>query len=341
MSGTFRIRLQLTIIITPGFSATPAVADLWWGNTSGVPTILTSSSQIPLALSETNNPVTNGLIQMQFGAVTQATLHFDTGGSNIILDGDEGHPYEFNGLPAGFVALSAEVVAEYFKDLFDPLNIYTIHLQKDATTESSPFTVVTEANTFITFPYVFSLGLPTMLDIVHNGCGLRLNASGAGFRPVFFQVLDIEGTYDIISYTWTLENPGPVVPSTTPITVTSGTLDLSDLDIFIQYIDPGTGDVITTPAIQILTQEEHLLIFIVDFPIDVFEIKILAVGNNGTQFSGSVILGTLTTIYFTDASGIYKLVVSQKFDTLYIQDDPPNTIDVKIPDPFIKTGFLP
>lgn len=62
----------------------------------------------------------------------------------------------------------------------------------------------------------------------------------------------------------------------------------------------------------------------------------------GTQFSGSVTLGSLLTIRFNDGTGIYKLDLTATHDTLYIQDyTPVQTIDTKIPNPFAKTAFVP
>jgi len=63
-------------------------------------------------------------------------------------------------------------------------------------------------------------------------------------------------------------------------------------------------------------------------------------GGTGTQFSGSVTLGTLTVLG-TKASGIYRLVADKTADTLYINSPVDNTTaNFAIPDPFGKTGFI-
>lgn len=60
---------------------------------------------------------------------------------------------------------------------------------------------------------------------------------------------------------------------------------------------------------------------------------------DGTQFSGWVALSPLT-ITLVDASGIYRLVPGKTNDTLYDQIAPLSTNDVKIPNPYFRTGFI-
>ncbi len=59
-----------------------------------------------------------------------------------------------------------------------------------------------------------------------------------------------------------------------------------------------------------------------------------------TQFSGSVDLGKLVTIFFLNATGIYTLVPGKTNDTIYDNAEPGTTVDVKIPNPTFKTGFI-
>ncbi len=66
----------------------------------------------------------------------------------------------------------------------------------------------------------------------------------------------------------------------------------------------------------------------------------MTVTDNGTQFAGTVPLGKLTTVVSTDNSGIYVLSPGKANDTLYIAGGSSTSV-VKIPDPFIKSGFLP
>lgn len=57
-------------------------------------------------------------------------------------------------------------------------------------------------------------------------------------------------------------------------------------------------------------------------------------GSGGVDFGGSP-----TIVYIEDASGIYTLINRKTNDSLYnrIEDD---ILDVKIPDPFVRTGFI-
>ncbi len=60
---------------------------------------------------------------------------------------------------------------------------------------------------------------------------------------------------------------------------------------------------------------------------------------DGSQFSGSVPLGTFT-IAFADASGIYEATVNKHNDTLYDPSRDGSTNDVAIPRPSAKIGFI-
>lgn len=147
------------------------------------------------------------------------------------------------------------------------------------------------------------------------------------------------------AFQWTLSYDTPAEPLVSSATVTSHDtpdgLILKDLTVSIVY-DDGGGP-ITVPVDVITTQDDHLLIFVMpDFPTDVFVITVIVEDPTGTQFTGPVPLGDIPTIFFRDPSGIYRLVADKTSDTFYIQDaDPVTTLDVKIPNPFIKTGFIP
>jgi len=48
--------------------------------------------------------------------------------------------------------------------------------------------------------------------------------------------------------------------------------------------------------------------------------------------------GSATVVFFIDPSGIYTITKDKRYDTLYAED--PNTVDVAIPTPFIKTAIV-
>lgn len=60
---------------------------------------------------------------------------------------------------------------------------------------------------------------------------------------------------------------------------------------------------------------------------------------SGSQFSGSVLLGTFTIIV-AEGSGLYRFVMNKTNDTIYTAERDGTTYDVKIPNPGGKTGFF-
>jgi hypothetical protein len=71
----------------------------------------------------------------------------------------------------------------------------------------------------------------------------------------------------------------------------------------------------------------------VDPPMDPPEIAVA--GDGGLELNGQVPITLLR-----DVSGIYTLVPGKTNDTLYDRQTGQSSVDVKIPDPFIKTGFI-
>lgn len=171
-------------------------------------------------------------------------------------------------------------------------------------------------------------------------------------NPAFIQTLlgngfTINGTFDIIDYQFTLDTPTPIDPSVTnPITITDSPEEAllnTVTEVIINYIDEdGTPvEIIILPPFIVATPTllTFLLPVLPGSPIT-YTVSIV-----GTGFSGIVLLGTLATIFFNGGSGIYRLVVGQKFDTCYINPTEPesalgDSVDVNIPDPFGKTGFI-
>lgn len=94
------------------------------------------------------------------------------------------------------------------------------------------------------------------------------------------------------------------------------------------------------PVTVITVQTTNTLVFnLPDFPESSVSIEILI---TSTQFSGELALQTYRTIFITNAPGIYRLVPGQRYDVLYDRTDEMDvtTIQTKIPNPFIKTGFI-
>lgn len=112
--------------------------------------------------------------------------------------------------------------------------------------------------------------------------------------------------------------------------------------ITLSYYD--TSNVLHTinisPSSFITWTANQIVFTIPDITVDQPKVIYILYVDNGQQFSGSVLLGALTTIYFLDGSGIYFLNVGKGTDTLYVQGTG-QIVEVAIPNPFIKTGFIP
>ena len=127
-------------------------------------------------------------------------------------------------------------------------------------------------------------------------------------------------------------DPGDEVSITSPGTNPLTDLDLSELEFFIEV----DGEEI---PIYPTVQTQQLVTFVVpSLPPGTPDYTISARG--GTQFSGSVGL-VVYTVTMVDGSGIYVLTPGKLNDTVYTDsatDD--DTIDLPIPQPFGKTGFV-
>lgn len=154
-------------------------------------------------------------------------------------------------------------------------------------------------------------------------------------------VIDVTGNYTIAMLSWTIDNPNPVNPGDT-LSVSSDGVNPDLLDVTgvtITYTDADGNPVeIDIPTTDFLVWTSVLFSFVLPEELnDVVETEITI---SGTIFSGSEPIGTIF-ILLEDGSGIYRIVTNKTNDTLYtnapVNDD---TVDVKIPNPFIKTGFI-
>lgn len=68
-------------------------------------------------------------------------------------------------------------------------------------------------------------------------------------------------------------------------------------------------------------------------------VPVIIIASGGTQFSGSVVLGSFT-ILVANGSGLYRFTIGQTHDILYTADRDGTTYNVKIPNPGGKTGFF-
>ena len=152
------------------------------------------------------------------------------------------------------------------------------------------------------------------------------NNSGFTYRR---NLSSISGNYEIFIWTWTL-NPvsGSLVSPGDTITIASTGVDALLLD----ELTIEMGGIPIVPS----AQTENLLTFIV--PNINGSSSIIATGN-GVQFGGTVLLGSLTVLV-DSGSGIYFISPGKTNDTIYDRNNPGQSIIVKIPNPFAKTGFI-
>lgn len=292
----------------------------------------------PTAVSQKDGIWTTSPGGLTTDAALQAAI-FSSGGV-IIFDNDATAPLDdsirfnlgyyldgsgvetpFNSLPAGFFPTSA--LLKVLTGVFDVG--CTGKLQFDAATESPAFS---SSGTQL-YAYPGSLGA---LDLISNGAGIRfIRAGGGGAGSASFDFLRIDGDYSIDTFQYTLSPTGTVAVGD-EITVTSDPNSPNPLDLTEMTVKVNGKEV--TPTVQTV----NLLIFIIppwvdgDFPVEFI--------GDGTQFSGSILAATLTVL-FTDASGVYVITPGKTNDTVYnnspVNDD---TIDIKFPNPFIKTAYI-
>lgn len=208
--------------------------------------------------------------------------------------------------------------------------------------ENNPIDRATLIATFGTFTFSIPFEMRAVQPAPPNGGG-----------SVSYS-LRVTGWTITIEYTqmfrWTISQPDPPLSLVTEgdiVTLTSPVVeapelavdfeDITQVDILIpDYTAPGTFITVNVPTWVVISPRR------LTFTMPSFgglQPTVVRVRIQGTQFSGSVELLT-PTIYFTSASGIYELIPGKTSDTLYIEAEPGETIDVKIPNPTGRTGFF-
>lgn len=337
MPGTFIIRAPTSVSQNVG-----TVPASWGAGTNGTnPLRPTDDASLLLGInsSAADNPALyagwdgNGFIGPS--GTWRARFGFGLGDAVISLDGAP--PISFNSLPSGIYAPTAtlkidvgrypNVSGDVSGDLF---------FQRDILTESGDLnqsaSLIPGTKSFI---YAFLVpGHGEFLDIINDGFGIRcVFTAGLSLGQQFINAR-IEGTWDTDFYQFDFPLDGDDVAKGEVITITSpGTDPLTDLDLSELTLSLPCGTIV--PIIQTQT----LFTFLVPITCAGAGTQTLSAIGNGVQFSGSVALGTLD-ILDTNGSGIYELVPNKSNDTLYSDHRDGTTVDVKIPNPFGKTGFI-
>lgn len=201
-----------------------------------------------------------------------------------------------------------------------------------------------------------SCAVPTLTEtVVFEGVS-QLNNLKVLHEPYGFEVINNDGTVDYNSFTLTgnyiiWSTSLTISPSTggpgTIVTVTDtapGVLD--DITEILIYVGTDTENEepvrfpINSYYIQTWTDIELTFQVPIDLGLPSHSVLTIAFVVDGVSFSGEVIMGTLTPI-LVDGSGIYTLSRGKRSDTYYDRSvTPVEEVEVKIPEPFIKTGFF-
>lgn len=345
MTGTFQILAPA--VVSPSDRAVisgPTISSAgWYNQASG----LTTDAALIAALNNENLSATS----LRGATTLNETIDYSFGLVPNIISLDGAPPISYAGLPPGFTMLSAQVdfgtSVVVLSNAGGP-TVCNADIFFNFMGQQVPLNTTSPAgDSFPTQQIIVDMSFPapTMLDLMNATLNIDVTTTTNNAfisSPNSFRVSSvvITGTYSADSFQYSLETPSEPVDAGDPITATSP--DVNGIDytlvtsVTIEY--PGGGPIVVDPS-DWITIEANLFTFLMpSFGGD--EPPIITVSITSTQFSGSVTLGQLITIYFTSASGLYRLIPSQRYDELYIEDDPGETIDVKIPNPFFRTGFI-
>lgn len=295
-----------------------------------------------------SNPTAPG--QMDFA------LKFDLDDTHIILDGNTGDPKTFAELPVGFTPTSERLhLIHVFGILDNGLPTDNWHIFVDLLNQSAgltfphptwtgpPALLSDQPSTDLSFSRDFTIP-PSMFQLLEDGCGVFGNdiTVGVDGTYIFFETIYVEGDYIIAGFAWTINNTNPVAAGDTIVINSPGgnNPDLTGVtELTLQYTDDdGVLQQVTIPTSDFVIWTSSQITFVL--PLSVFNHFVGNVTLSGTLFSGTTTIGTLSVL-IADASGIYVLTPGKVSDTLYV-DSPTDdtTAEVKIPNPFIKTGFI-
>ncbi len=292
-----------------------------WGTNVVFPA---SDAQLIAAANATANP--NYLYWAQGAAdFGSGSITFD---GRFYLDTAPATPLTLNQLPAGFTIVSCA------------LDIFSIYTWDQVVLDySNTISFANELNDVI--PGVASTTAtitPALVpDIVAVSGFIKFTVNRNSFNHVAtaYRNIHVYGVYSILSYTFSFPLDGTNIDlqKNRLITITSDPLDPNAMDL--THITVALG----ACAITIVTQTTNLLVFSIPDSCSGDGLTSVVATGDGFQFSGPVTLGGIT-ILTTNASGIYVLTAGKTSDTLYSSLRDGTTYDVKIPDPFAKTGFI-
>jgi len=336
MPGTFIIRP--TSIISGGVpvrvGGVAPFAGGWESNTGTLQSILDAL----LSDVDIENLVGSMILQAANATFTD-TIRLSLGGNSIYLDGSLA-PIDLTSLPAGFIVTAASlmILADFIPPPpYPPVDGTSTFNIQQATGNNGTL----NADTFVYFPI---LGIADMLG---NGIGLKVDLqvdSGGTGDPVvgIFYNFRIEGTYDTLPFVWTIDTPPPINQGDC-ITMTSDPLDpnaliFTDLtDFTFSYTDNDGVTQTGVPESIVATTNSLVFCLPVGFDPTADGVTFNAI-LDATPSPIPIVLGTLAVLH-PNTSGIYTLTLNKTNDTLYDRDTD-DTVDVKIPNPFVRTGYV-
>lgn len=264
------------------------------------------------------------------------SLHIAGSLGGAILDLNDGNPaISFFSLPAGFhmtfpainvqISLAANftpTVAELYRGPF----LSAHNLKPDIGPWPNAGTTASVSDNL----YLTESTFPTVMRMLLNGWGLDFTPSNTGVTPFFIRAYQfrITALWDILFSSVTIGPAAVLQGGTITIHAASGLSSVTSV----------TGETETDSVVvsSFLTQSDTEITFLA--PAIVGDTTFSA---RGTIFDGAVLLGTLTVLLVPNPSGIYRIIIDKRNDTLYL-DSPsgPTTEDVAIPEPFGETGFI-
>lgn len=284
---------------------------------------------------------------------------FNPGGSQIIAD------FWTAQFPMGFLATALQVVWKGTADkggITQDITNFNIRYNRDNVySDAAPDindTVIASGATIILPNNVYTgavTSIFSLLGINFTMSDLSIAATSCGDLPYcnaafYTDYLYLQGNYILwsVSLTKTPDVGGPG----TIVTITDGTNKLLDVTEILIYTDI-SDDIdepsepirfsIHSPYVLSWTAGELIFQVPMDLNIPVATLLSLALVVDGTTFSGEIPMGILSPI-LTDGSGIYTLSSGKRNDTYYDRSELPvgdvTEVDIRIPTPYIKTGFF-
>jgi hypothetical protein len=186
-------------------------------------------------------------------------------------------------------------------------------------------------------------------SLLNDPFGVEIANIPGAVRFFYIDYLIVTGNYIIES--WTVDigvTPTQVSPGTT-VTITdeddTGRLtEIDDCSFFVEYRDlAGVLQTVTLPcdyAVRAAGGNSITLFLGTYIPYGGRPIRLGATVTS-VEYTGTVTLASLNPL-LVDGSGIYKIVKNKREDTYFDRTNPlaPVELDVKIPNPFIKTGYF-